>query len=404
MTDYRAPTISELKTTINAHFEGAFGNTTPVWAKAFLRVLSVVLAILLSLVYKYAASIFLQQFIQYASSEPITINGKTVIPLLDLGRLYGAEDPSDATRAEYTIDVVVNTQGGTLAKDTQYFSEENEVVYLTKADVAIDASTIVVTIKAYSDPDDNGGRGNIGNLISPVGSVVKLVTPVSNLVTEALTTAETVTGADAEGWETYRQRAMVRFRNQPQGGAALDYEQWGEEAEGIINVYPYTGNPGIVELYSEATVASSGSADGIPTMSQLIAVYNLVEFTEAGLATRRPIGSYVYSFGITRIEFDVTVLGIQGATNPTELEEKINEALVSYLWSRQPYISGVTLGVRRDRVNTNEIRGVVQDVCSAYGAIYSSCVVEETGVGSIEVRPLGKGEKAKAGMITLGTI
>ena len=235
---FQTPTIAEINATIIAQLEAKFGQTVPVWAKAFNRVIAKVLAAIIVLLYKYVSSIFLQQFVQYASSETITLNGKKIIPLVEWGRLVGAGEPIAATRTEYTINITVLNQVGTLLKSTQLTSDENKVVYLTLADVPINAATITATVRAYSDPNGGSGKGSIGNLTNPIGSTLKLVTPNLNLKTETLTIAETVTGADAESWDIYRQRVIDRFRKQPQGGAGLDYELWGELSEGIINTYP----------------------------------------------------------------------------------------------------------------------------------------------------------------------
>lgn len=391
---FKTPTVAETNATIISQLESKFGQTIPIWQKAFLRVISKVLAAVTVLVYKYGSSIFLQQFVQYASSSVITVNGTKLIPLVEWGRLVGLGDPTEATRAEYDANVTVKTQGGTLIKNTQYISDENGVTYLTTADVAINASTISIHVKASSDPDKNGGRGTIGNLANPVGSTLSLVTPVSNLETDATITAQTVTAADAEDWEVYRQRVIDRFRKQPQGGALLDHEAWGEEVEGIINVYPYTGDPGIVELYSEANTDTD--PDGIPTSAQLIAVKESVELDDNGLASRRPIGSYIYSYAITRTPFDITVSGLDVATeSEAELKAKIIESLTLYFLAKAPFIAGTTLGVRNDRISRSEVSGVVQDVCTAYSAIYDNLTVKENGGIDFSVYSLGKGEKAK---------
>jgi hypothetical protein len=115
----QVPTTEELKNTIIAQLEASFGQTVPVFVKAFLRVLATVLAGMLVILYKYGGWIFLQQFVQYASYSAVTINGKPVIPLIEWGRLVGAADPTEATRAEMVVDVTVTNQTGSLPVNTQ---------------------------------------------------------------------------------------------------------------------------------------------------------------------------------------------------------------------------------------------------------------------------------------------
>jgi hypothetical protein len=361
-------------------------------------VTAAVLAGLLIILYKYGGSIFLQQFVQYASFSAVTINGKQVVPLIEWGRLVGAADPTEATRAEMVVDVVVTNQTGSLAKNSQLVNVNNGVTYLTLAAVPLTASVVQATIRAYADQDDGGGKGTIGNLA--INDTVSFINPLPNVATDTTVSSIVTTAADAETEAAYRERVSDRFRKQPQGGAYVDYELWGEEVAGIINTYPYTGDPGIVNVYSEATVESSGSADGIPTQAQLDAVLASIELDDAGLASRRPVGSFVTSNAITRTAFDVNVVGLEGGSGGiTELQEKTTEALTSYFLSRAPFIPGLTLGKRRDRVTKTAVGGAVQDVADAFGAVFTGVVVTEVGGSTVDVRSLGEGEKAKVGTV-----
>ena len=391
------PTTAELNAAIIAQFEAKFGDPIPIWAKAFLRVLAMVLAGVVIILYKFGGSMFLQMFVQFASDQEFEINGKKVIPLVEWGRLTGTGDPTEATRAELVIDITVNTQVGTLAKDTQYFNASNEVTYLTVADVLLDAATVQASIRPYSDQDGGGGKGVIGNL--EVGDVVSLVTPLGAVVTNATVSAVTTTAANAESTANYRQRIIDRFRNQPQGGAPADYELWGEAVEGIINTYPYTGDPGVVNLYSEATEASSGSADGIPTASQLQAVLDNVNLDDSGLASRRPIDSLVYSYAITRSAYNVTIAGLVGEDLDTA-KTQIESALEQYFLSREPYIAGLATSYRRDNVTRADVMGTTQDTANVYNATFLSVSVVKVGEGEIIVDALGEGEKAKLGAVS----
>jgi hypothetical protein len=395
----QVPTTAELKNTIIGQLEAAYGQTVPVFVRAFLRVLATVLAGMLVILYKYGGAIFLQQFVQYASYSTVTINGRQIVPLIEWGRLVGAADPTEATRAEMVVDVIVTNQTGSLPKNSQLTNVNNGVTYLTLAAVPLTAATVQATIRAYADQDDNGGKGTIGNLA--VGDTVSFINPLPNVATDTTVASIVTTAADAETEAAYRERVSDRFRKQPQGGAYVDYELWGEEVEGIINTYPYTGDPGIVNLYSEATVASSGSADGIPTTAQLAEVLASVELNDAGLASRRPVGSFVTSNAITRTAFDVNVVGLTGGSEPiATIQTKTTETLTSYFLSRAPFIHGLTLGKRRDRVTKAAVAGAVQDVCDAFGAVFTGVTVTVSGGSTVDVYSLGEGEKAKVGTVT----
>ena len=212
---------------------------------------------------------------------------------------------------------------------------------------------------------------------------------------DAFVDSQVVTGANAEATEVYRQRILDRFQKRPQGGAYSDYEIWGEEVAGIINVYPYTStNPGQVDVYCEATVASSGSADGIPTGAQLQAVLDSIFLDLTGLASRRPANALANTFAITRTGFTVEITGLS-TVNPASVQASITTGIEEYFLDREPFINGLSILPRRDRITESAIAGVVEDIVSAAGGVFTSLVVKEGGA-PFTLRTLGKGEKSKA--------
>ena len=391
------PTTKEISDNIIAQLEASFSQTIPLLQKAFFRVLSTVLAGVFILLYKYGGFMFLQLFVQTASAKDTTILGSTVNPLIFWGRTIGVGDPTNATSAELTIDITVTLTGGILPSGTQLVNSDNGVTYITIGAVSLASSTVSATILAVSDQAGGGGAGVIGNLDN--GSVVSFANPLANVSRNTTVTATTVTGANAEATEVYRQRVIDRFQKRPQGGAYSDYQIWSEEVEGIINAYPYTStNSGQVDVYIEATVASSGDPDGIPTAAQLQAVLDSIELDSSGLASRRPANALANSFGITRTGFDVIVDGIV-VDNLAQVQADITTAVEEYFLDREPFISGLSIPPRRDRITASAIGGTVEDFVSAAGGIFNTVVVEEGAVPFL-IRTLDKGEKAKADSVT----
>jgi uncharacterized phage protein gp47/JayE len=320
-----------------------------------------------------------------------------VIPLVEWGRLVGVGDPQAGVRAELVVDVTVLVQSGTLPANSQLLFPATGVIYLTSAAVALDAATKQVTIFAASDQQGGAGVGAIGNL--DPGEIVSFASPLPNVARDAVVVSQSVTGSDAEDVEDYRARVLSRFQARPQGGAYSDYRAWGEEPAGILRVYPYTGtNPGEVDVYVEATEATSGSPDGIPTSGQLDAVAASIEFDDNGLASRRPVGAAVNVLAITRIAFDVIVTGLEAGDDPTA-EAAIEAAVDEYLRAREPFIVGLSQLPRQDRITRSAMAGVADEVASALGAVIASVDVELASV-SMPAYTLGDGEKAKLGTMT----
>src|SRR5690606_31409994 len=144
-------------------------------------------------------------------------------------------------------------------------------------------------------------------------------------------------GADAEAVPAYRKRITDKRQKRPQGGAHADYYHWALTVPGIVDALPYASNPGQVAVYCEATEASSGRADGIPTNSPLEAVLAAIELDDTDLATRRPVTAGVTTYAITRKSFDLVVAGLS-VDDPATVQASIITGVDEYLRSLSPYI------------------------------------------------------------------
>jgi uncharacterized phage protein gp47/JayE len=365
--------VAQIASTIITDVETKIGAPVPILAVAFVRVLAKAIAGVLVLQYKYTGFMYLQLFVSTASAEPTTINGVTVTPLIELGRLVGAGDPVPAVPAELTATVTVTNQtGDPIIAGTQLVYSPTGVIYLTTATVLRDAATKTINIVAVSDQTDGDGLGAIGNL--EVGDLVSFTSPIADALRDAPVASVVTSGEDAEPTPQYRQRVIDRFQKPPQGGALADYEIWGEEAAGIINLYPYVGIPGTVNGYCEADPVSSGSPDGIPTQPQLDAVEASVNLDVSGRATRRPANSLFTALPITRKEFEVDVHGLD-APDMTTTTTAIQDAMDTLFATYEPFIGGLTV-IPRDRITIAEVSGVVFDVAQANNATFSTVLLK----------------------------
>lgn len=390
------PTTSQLSANIVASISAAISQTVPLLPRSFVAVLAKALAAVLIILYKRADFIGLQWFVATASTGVTTFNSQQVVPLLEMGRQIGVGDPTPATQAEFIATITVENQVGGLPAGTQVIGA-NGVTYLLVGSVLLNAPTVSGTFRAAGDQLGGDGSGVIGNL--PVGASLSFANPLASVARAVVITSINVVGADAENLDVdYRRRVLDRWQKRPQGGALADYEQWGETVPGVINVYPYTGaDPGTVDVYSEATVASSGSADGIPTAPQLAAVLAAINFDDAGLASRRPANAFVYSNAITRTHFDIEVEDLADVLDPVQVQTDIEAAVLSYFAAGEPYINGLTVPPRRDRLTRSGLIGVVEDIVTAANGTFTTARFEVTGSGTpLELYTLGRGEKARA--------
>lgn len=390
----QTPSTAEISTNIANQLQASLGQAIPFLPKAFLLVLAKVLAGVFSLLWKYVGWGHLQLFVPYASTDEVEINGRRLRPLVEWGKLVGVGEPVDATRAIVDLTVTVTQQTGTLQAGAQLLRGPTGVLYVSTAPVSLNAPTVTVRVRAVSDQNGGEGLGTAGNLLP--GDVVSFASPLPNVARDAVVLAQVVTAADAESWDSYRRRILERAQAKPQGGAYADYRLWSREVPGIVSAYPYTGDPGEVDVYVEATVASSGSPDGIPTPAQLDAVENSLEFDSEGVPNRRPANAAINVLPISRLSFNVQITGLVG---PTGLEDQIEDALTSYYLEREPLIVGLSTLPRKDRVLQSSVIGLVDTIVNSSGGTVGN-IEQFLGVPETPFYTLAEGEKAKLGTVT----
>lgn len=389
-------TTKELSDNIIAQMESTLNQTIPLLPKSFIRVMSKAVAAVYILLYKYIGFGILQGFVATASNKPTTVNGLIITPLQLWGNLIGVQQES-ATRAELLIDIDVEIQIGSLPAGSPLIFAATGVTYITLTAIFLDAPVKQVSIRAVANQSGGNGAGAIGNL--EPGAIVSFVNPLPNVARDTTVVTQTVTGADGETTEAYRQRIIDRFRAPPQGGALTDYRIWGVEPAGIVNVYPYRSDcPGQVDVYVEATPESSGDPDGFPTGAQLQEVLDSINFIDSGLASRRPVNDLANTFSISRTVFDVDVIGLN-VDDPVTVQAQITTAIEEYMAEREPFIVGLDFSPRLDKVTQTAIGGIVDDIVSAAGGFFTSVAVEQSTL-PVLTYSLGIGEKAKTGTIT----
>jgi len=382
--------VSQLEQSLNTQF--------PLLPKAFNRVLSKSIASAFIMLTHYSNFIQLQQYVATCSANNITILGVTINPLNFWGSLIGVGDRGDGERAAHTVTVTVSQTGGVLDSGTQLISATNGFTYITSQSYALTSPSIEIEVQAANDEAGNAGVGAAGNLSN--GDQISFVNPPATVGKNATVTGQTVTGADPESAEAYRQRVVIAYKRRKQGGAYIDYKSWGEEVDGIVNVYPYTGvNAGEMDIYSEATEASSGSADGIPTPSQLLAVKQSIEFDQNGKATRRPASTFINSYPITRTGFKVQVQGLS-VDNAAQVQQDIETAVSDFFLSAEPFIEGLSVPPRSDTVSRTEVESVIIYIVKANNGTFVGANITLVDDTPVSVYQLGAGEKAKLLEIT----
>jgi hypothetical protein len=119
----------------------------------------------------------------------------------------GTELSSDATGAYYKVDTTESEVGG----------------------------FITFTVTA----EDAGEAANL----DPAPHVLKFVSPVPGITSDATIYAVVVYGSDQEELEHWRARVLEAERAAHGGGNLADYRYWSEQVSGVARAYPYSGKP-----------------------------------------------------------------------------------------------------------------------------------------------------------------
>jgi len=384
------PTTATVYAGLIAQIQTEMGVSLPLLPKSFIRVLAKALAGVFILLYRYGVFTHQQLFVSSASFEETEVAGRAIRPLVEWGRLVGAGDPHPATRAELFVEFSVVQTGGGIMAGTNFLSADNGVTYYLVEYINLSASTVAGRVRAVSDQSAGGGYGTAGNLTA--GAVLTFAVPRADVSRNVTVTGLAVEAVDGETEDAYRRRVLGWFQQRPQGGAYADYVLWAGAVPGVANAYPYTSeDPGQVEVYIEAD-ATDSNPGGVPSASLLSEVAAAIEADEAGRATRRPAGALVSTLPISRTEFSVRVSGLE-VDGASAVRAEITAALGSFFLSREPYIVGLSVLPRADRVSNTAVAGVVDDIVTASGGVFTQVSVTQGGSG-VEIYTLGVGEKA----------
>jgi len=127
----------------------------------------------------------------------------------------------------------------------------------------------------------------------------------------------------------------------------------------------------------------------------LQAVLDSIELDENGLASRRPANALANTIAITRVGFDSTVSDL-AVDNLAAVQASIETAITEFFLDAEPFIDGLTVPPRQDRITRAALIGLVEDIVSAENGTFTTVTFTPTTVaGSLEIYILQQGEKAK---------
>jgi hypothetical protein len=395
MAAFENKTVEEIRDLLINAFNFYFNKKIRLLPKAFIRVLSIVLAGIFITLYKQIGWLFLQLFPETAYWKEVNILGVKVRPLVKWGILIGVGPPWTGGQWKGDITINVTNKNTTLLGGAQLKSELTGKLYITDAAKFLVNDTETVTITCV----DTGSGGNI-----KAGDTLNFVNPLGNVKKSAIVLSVTNDGTDDETEGEYRYRVVNRYRMQPQGGALADYRIWASDVPGVLNVYPYNDadSPSGVLLYVSGNPTLY--PDRIPTGALLRQVGDACTYDpKTGKATRKPMtavidpaadGSYSNVMPVSIIEFDIYITGLIGII-PSDFAMAVRPAAEDYFLGRESYIRGLSDDNNKTNiVSRNNVSSTVDQIAISVKAEFESVTMKRDG----NIEPnyiLGIGELAK---------
>ncbi len=366
------PTLSELLESIKSDLKNKLGITDSLIGKTVLNAFAIVQAAKMKIFYLLISFIYDNIFVDTASSESV---GGTLerFGLIKLGRL-----PNPATSGEYKI-AVTGTIGATILAGTTYKSLDasSNPNHIFVVDVAVVLTTSPQDIDIRSLDLGSDSRLEIDDQL-------QLTAPISNIDSFSSVSSVEVIPVDEEDIESYREKVILAYQQEPQGGAKTDYRLWSADASGVRFVYPYVkdGAAGQIDLYIEAFAIDSTDGNGTPTVAILTEVEDVVNFDPdvskpLNSRGRRPMLSEVNYLSIITIPVDIEVVDLSDVSYLTA----IKEAIRTFLLDIRPFIDGAD-NPNNQQINKlyeSDIVNIVRDVIGGANT-FSEIIMEVNSV------------------------
>jgi uncharacterized phage protein gp47/JayE len=359
------PTISQLKSQVQTNIEAAYGSSIPLFGKNFLRVLSLVLAAQLWVIYKAIG--FLQKNI-FADTADSELHGGA---LERYGRIKLGRNPFPAVAGNYTVEVT-GIVGSIINAKTTFKSDDDSVnpgkTFIIDNDFELLTTPDTITLRAIEAGLDSK---------LDIGDTLTATIPIAGVNKSVEVTVEDIAPLAAEDIEDYRTKVVEAYQLESQGGAAADYRIWAADAQGVKTVYPYatSGEANEVDVFVEATIADSLDSKGTPTAGILSDVEDVIEFdpdttkdlTERG---RRPLGVFEVNVqAVTVKDVDIQITNLIGST--PEMETLITDSLTELINAIRPFVAGAdVLEDKNDIIDTNKVIGAI--ISAVPGAVFTS--------------------------------
>lgn len=367
------PKLNDIYLDVLGQLESELGITIPLFGRNFLRALAVVQAAKIKLIYLAIGNVQKNIFVDTADPES---SGGT---LERFGRVKLGRSRFSATAGTYAITVTGNV--GAVIKASTTFKSNDDASSKGKIFQLDNDYTMVIGVNTINVRALEAG---LGAKLS-IADQMTATAPIANVDSLATVSAEIIQPLSEETVEDYRQKAILAYQLEPQGGAATDYILWSNDAQGVARVYPYVrqGFAGEIVIYVEATIVDSIDGMGTPTPTILADVESVVEFDpdttkpiyERG---RRPLGVFNIAFNPVIIKMiDVEIVGFENLT--AEKQTLIDASILDFIDDVRPFIDAADiLANKNDILSVNKL--TFQILEAEPTAVWTNLILKVDGV------------------------
>lgn len=359
---FNIPTTAATVAQILTKIESNLNQTSPLLGKAFNRVLSVALGLVITGLYKFASERAKQNLVLTATGVDLERLGA------DRGVIRKAE-----TSAVVSVDLPADN-GTTIPVTATFTANVNGFRYFNNTAVIAAGGVAALTLTA----EEAGAAGNLA-----VSDTLNIGAQIAGATTVATVTGTISSGTDQEDQEVYRSRVLTAYRSKTGGANSADNRIWSEAVAGVKAAFPYAGGP-IDQvtpqppertLYIESTTAID--PDGIPTQAVLDAVRAAVITDPILGIERQPLGltnDTLFVEPISRLSIHVTVLNLDvDPSKETQAKADISAALDLYFSQVIMFVTGLDfIDDKNDVLTIASIGGVCDDALKATSGTITS--------------------------------
>lgn len=353
------PTYSDLYTQVQTDLRKRLGITS-IFGKVIINIFAAVQAAKLKIYYLAVGFVYKNIFPDQA--DPESKGGS----LERFGYVRLGRYPYAAVAGEYKASITGEV-GATIAPNTTFKSLDTSTnpdkLFILDSVYTFTSTSGIIDLRALDLGTDAALE---------IGDQLQVTAPIANVDSFATITSVEVTPTEAEDIEEYRQETIDSFRNEPQGGARVDYRGWSNGVPGIRQVYPFVTVPTEVDLYIEANPEDSTDDHGTPSASLMNDVQDAIE------PSKIPLGVSVINYmAVVPAPVDVEITGLSDVSYLTAIES----AIESFLFDIRPYVAGADdlVDINKDKLYASDIYGIVRDVIGR-NATFTSLIVEVNSI------------------------